>query len=111
MSAAAGKRGAPGGRSYRLQVASRVAAAVVGGYALAALATAVLALLLPRCGALSHTDAVLTSSLASFALYAGAVLWVFSARSAARAWLGLALPALALGSTLLLLRLAAAPAL
>lgn len=70
---------------------SRIVAAVLGGYALAAL-TSVAALALP----ISRPQAVLTGMLASFAVYAGAVIWVFAVRSATRAWLGLVLAALPL---------------
>ncbi len=63
---------------------SRIVAAVLGGYALAALAS-VAALTLP----ISKPQAVLTGMLASFAIYAGAVIWVFAVRSARRAWAGL----------------------
>jgi hypothetical protein len=63
---------------------SRIVAALVGGYALAALfSVAVLAL------PLSRPQAVLTGMLASFAIYAGAVIWVFAVRSALKAWAGL----------------------
>jgi hypothetical protein len=63
---------------------SRIMAALVGGYALAALfSVAVLAL------PLSKPQAVLTGMLASFAIYAGAVIWVFAVRSALKAWAGL----------------------
>lgn len=63
---------------------SRIAAAIGGGYALAALAS-VAVLVLP----MSKPQAVITGMLASFAIYAGAVVWVFAVRSATRAWLGL----------------------
>jgi hypothetical protein len=63
---------------------SRIVAALAGGYALAALfSVAVLAL------PLSKPQAVLTGMLASFAIYAGAVIWVFAVRSALKAWAGL----------------------
>jgi len=39
---------------------------------------------------------VLAGMQASFLVYAGAVIWVFAARSARRAWLGLAVVALPL---------------
>ncbi|CAO3401756.1 DUF3649 domain-containing protein [Azospirillum sp. 11R-A] len=65
-------------------LASRIVAALFGGYALAALGS-VAALALP----LSKPQAVLTGMLASFAIYAAAVVWVFAARSALRAWAGL----------------------
>lgn len=72
-----------GGRSTAA-VISRILAAVVGGYALAAL-TSVAALALP----LSRVEAVLTGTQLSFLVYAAAVVWVFAARSAWRAWGGL----------------------
>nr|WP_232464703.1 PepSY-associated TM helix domain-containing protein [Bordetella genomosp. 8] len=52
----------------------RIVLAIGGGYALAALAS-VAALALP----ISRPQAVLTGMLASFAIYAGAVVWVFAA--------------------------------
>ena len=63
---------------------SRIVAALFGGYALAALAS-VAVLALP----ISKPQAVIAGMLASFAIYAGAVIWVFAVRSALRAWLGL----------------------
>ena len=70
---------------------SRIMAALFGGYALAALSS-VAALALP----LSKPQAVLTGMLASFAIYAGAVIWVFAVRSALKAWAGLIIVAVAL---------------
>jgi hypothetical protein len=67
---------------------SRIVAALFGGYALAALSS-VAVLALP----LSKPQAVLTGMLASFAIYAGAVIWVFAARTALKAWAGLLLVA------------------
>lgn len=84
--------GALGGRGgARGALLSRIAAALFGGYALAAL-TSVAALALP----LGTVEAVLAGMQASFGVYAGAVVWVFAARSARRAWQGLALAALPL---------------
>ena len=88
------------GLQYRLGVASRALAAIGGGYAVGALAAAVLALALPT----SRVEAAVTGTLVSFVVFALAVMWVFAARSAARAWLGLAVPALALGLALLALQ-------
>lgn len=63
---------------------SRIVAAIAGGYAVAALASvAVLALPIDK------PQAVITGMLASFAIYAGAVVWVFAVRTAWRAWAGL----------------------
>ncbi len=73
----------------RLGVALRAVVAVFGGYALAAAATAALALWLP----MARSDAVLTGTLLSFLIYTGAVLWAFSTRSVARAWVGILVPA------------------
>ena len=63
---------------------SRILAALFGGYAVAALAS-VAVLALP----ISKPQAVLTGMLASFAIYTGAVIWVFVVRSALKAWTGL----------------------
>ena len=63
---------------------SRIVAALLGGYALAALGS-VAVLALP----MSKPQAVLTGMLASFAIYAAAVIWVFAVRSALKAWVGL----------------------
>jgi hypothetical protein len=70
---------------------SRIAAAMFGGYALAAL-TSVATLALP----MAKPQAVLTGMLLSFLVYAGAVIWVFAVRSATRAWIGLAIVAVPL---------------
>ena len=71
--------------SERLGIVSRALAAIVGGYALAALCSVALPLPLAR------SEAVTWGMLASFAVYAGAALWAFAASTAARAWGGLAL--------------------
>lgn len=67
---------------------SRILAALFGGYVLAALAS-VAAIALP----IARSEAVTTGMLASFAIYACAVLWVFAVRSARHAWGGLLLAA------------------
>lgn len=88
------------GWRYRLGVASRAVAAIVGGYMLAAAATALLALTLP----MARVDAVLTATLLSFTVYVCAVIWVFAARDALRAWLGIGIPTLLLGLGVMALR-------
>lgn len=75
-------------------VASRSLAAIVGGYLVAALSTATLAMWLPG----SRSEATLTAMMLSFAVYTGAVVWVFAARTAWRAWLGLVAPAALMGA-------------
>lgn len=77
----------------RLAVASRVAAAALGGYALAAVAAAGIAAALPA----SRLEAGLTGSLAGLLLQVGAIIWAFSARTAGRAWAGIVLPGLVFG--------------
>ena len=73
---------------YRLAVASRVAAALFGGYALAALTSICLAQFLP----LPRVHAVVLGMTLCFLVYPPAVIWCFACRSALRAWVGLALP-------------------
>ena len=81
------------GWRYRAAVAGRVLLAAFGGYAVAALATAFLSLTLP----MVRSEAVATATLLSFAILAGAVIWVFAARTLTRAAIGLALPLALLG--------------
>lgn len=88
---------------YRLSVASRAIAAIGGGYAVAALSTALLASLLP----MAPADAVITATLLSFTVYTCAAIWVFAARTAWHAWIGLAMPGALLGFGLLACRGAA----
>jgi hypothetical protein len=95
------------GARHRWSVASRVLAAAAGGYALTALATAALSLLLPVLSGASLAESVLTATLCSFILYAAAVMWVFSTRSAVRAWAGLGAAAAVWGALWLALRSAA----
>ncbi|RZJ57851.1 MAG: DUF3649 domain-containing protein [Acidovorax sp.] len=68
--------------------------------ALASLFTAVLAVGLPRVSDTSRASALLTATLLSFAVYAAVVIWAFSARSALRAWMGLAVPSAVLAAAL-----------
>ena len=88
------------GLSYRAGVAGRVALAVVGGYGLAALLTALLSLTLP----LTPAEAVAAATLPSFAVMVGAVVFVFAARSLGRAALGLGALCLLLGGGLWLVQ-------
>lgn len=73
---------------------SRVAAAVVGGYALA---TTVPVALVAFCS-VPRVDAVLMAMQLSFLVYAAAVMWAFAARSACHAWAGLGVPVLLAGA-------------
>jgi hypothetical protein len=77
---------------YRLAVASRIAAAALGGYVLAALSSICFAWILP----LTRPEAVVSSMMLAFIVYLIVVLWCFACRSAWRAWAGIALPGLLL---------------
>jgi hypothetical protein len=81
-------------KSHPWTVAARVLVAIVLGYALANSTAILLTYILP----IPRSDAVMTSLLVSFAIYAAAVLWVFSVRSLHSAWIGLALPTLILAA-------------
>lgn len=65
----------------RAAVAGRVVLAIAGGYAVAALATALLSLVLP----MPRAEAVTTATLLSFAIMVGIVVVAFAARSLGRA--------------------------
>ncbi|MCW5296592.1 DUF3649 domain-containing protein [Herbaspirillum lusitanum] len=85
---------------YRLAVASRAVAAIGGGYALSAAVAALLAVVLP----MHPAEAVITATLLSFIVFCCAVLWVFAARTAWRAWGGIVAPGVLLGLGLLVQR-------
>lgn len=87
---------------YRIDVTLRILFAVIGGYALTSLAAIFLSYALP----LSKSDAVVLASTLSFALYTGAIIWVFSVKSLRSAGLGLAVPSLVLGALILTIQFA-----
>ncbi len=89
-------RGGATRRRDGLAVAGRVLLAALGGYAVAGLATALAALVLP----LPRAEAVSAATLASFAVMAGAVVFVFAAASLTRATAGLAACAVLLAAGL-----------
>ncbi|MFV0278906.1 MAG: DUF3649 domain-containing protein [Parahaliea sp.] len=78
----AGRETSPG---YRWLVASRVLAAVLGGYALTSAATVLLALIWP----LPQAEAVVASTLLSFTVYTCVIVWIFATRRLRTVWLGL----------------------
>lgn len=82
--------------SYRLAVLSRILAAALGGYLLAAACAAGLALALAH--AMPRAEAVLSATMLAWLAYALAAAWAFHARNAWRAWAGVLLPALLLGA-------------
>lgn len=69
---------------YRWSVLSRILAASVGAYAVTVAFTVVLAQLFPS----PQEDALLGANLLGFILFPCLALYVFSVRSASRAWLG-----------------------
>lgn len=73
--------------------------AIFGGYWLAALAAATLALALP----LPRADAVMAAVMLAFVVYLLAAIWAFAAATLARAFAGLLLPAAVLGLWLVFL--------
>ena len=76
-------------RAYRLAVAARILLASVGGYGIAALASALLALISSG----TRAEAVSTALIASFAIMAAVVIWVFAAGTVGRAALVLGIVA------------------
>ncbi|MDX5445776.1 MAG: iron transporter [Zoogloeaceae bacterium] len=68
-------------------VVSRIAAAVLGGYAATAASVTLLAALLPRLTPLGAADAVVLTTMCGFPAYLLALLWGFSHASVARVWL------------------------
>jgi hypothetical protein len=88
--------------SRRWSIASRVLAAIGGGYALISLLTLALPLALAPLG-INQAQVLLAATTASFLIYVAIVMAVFHARSAARAWAGLAIMALPLSAVTLLL--------
>lgn len=73
--------------AYRWSVASRAAAAALGGYALSSAATVLMALLWPA----SKAQAVLWATMLSFTVYTLAVIWAFCTPTARQAWAGMLL--------------------
>jgi hypothetical protein len=80
----------------RWSVASRTAAAIVGGYGFTTLLVIALSVLLARFG-VNQAQALFGATTASFLIYALAIMAVFHARTATRAWIGLALCSLVPG--------------
>jgi Protein of unknown function (DUF3649) len=76
---------APVPPAYRWAVASRVAAAALGGYALTSAATVLLAQLWPA----PQAQGVLWATMLSFGGYTVAVIWTFTTATARRAWAGM----------------------
>jgi len=72
---------------YRLDVAARLVAALAGGYGVAALVAIAAAWALP----MARIDAAISGTIAALVAMPVAAMGCFWARSAARAWIGIAL--------------------
>lgn len=92
------------GARHRWSVASRVLAAVVGGYIVTSLMTLALTLALTWIGT-SQAEALMASTIASFLVYAAIVMAAFHVRTASRAWMGLVLAAIPCGAIIALSKL------
>lgn len=69
------------------RLASLIGAALLGGYVLAAALSYFLGGILP----VARSEATLIGHLLGFVIYAAAIIWVFSFRKPAKAWLYLTL--------------------
>jgi len=85
---------------HRLSVAARAIAAIFGGYALASLVSALLALTLPH----PREEAILAGNLLALVVYPVVAVWVFLAKSARRAWMGLLVPGIVMAFAVWILR-------
>lgn len=83
-------------------ICQRVAVAVFGGYTLAVAVSTSLSHALP----MARADAVLSSLLVGFLVYAAVIVWAFGARSISRMWTGVILLIAGFGSLAILLKLA-----
>jgi len=72
-------------RSRRRDIASRVCAALLGGYVVASVLSMLVARVLPFAAPTATAVALLVAPL----LYLAAILWVFAVKSLARGWLGI----------------------
>jgi Na+/melibiose symporter-like transporter len=68
-----------------LQILSRSVAAIAGGYVLSNLLATFTSYLLP----MPTADSVLLSLQLSFLFYSIVIIWVFSVKTAGKAWLGI----------------------
>lgn len=78
--------------AYRWSVLSRIVAAAIGGYALVTLLHLATTVVLPG----ADYKTLLFTSQTGYLYYTGVIIWCFAARTARRAWLGLAVVALPL---------------
>ena len=77
---------------YRWSVLSRFLAAALGGYVVVTLLQLAFTAVLPW----DYYKSLLFASQTGYLYYTGVIIWCFTARTARRAWLGLAVVALPL---------------
>ncbi|MBB4845402.1 hypothetical protein HNP55_003952 [Paucibacter oligotrophus] len=83
---------------YRLAVFSRAAAALLGGYLLAAAVAAATAVYLPVLAPITRNEATVGGTMLAYLLYAIAFMAAFACLSAWRAWMYTLGPALLLAA-------------
>ncbi len=72
---------------HRLPIAARIVGAVIGSYGVATALAVALARLLP----LRPSEAVVAATIVATLVMPGAAIWMFGARTATRAWIGIGL--------------------
>jgi len=82
---------------YRFELLARTLVAIVGGYVLAAAASALCAQIMVLWLGVARTSAVTGATMLAFVLHAAAAIYVFACASAVRACLGILIPALLMG--------------
>lgn len=82
------------------RLASLIGAALIGGYVLATALSFFLGSILP----VPRSEATMIGHLLGFALYAAAIIWVFTVRKPAKAWLVLTLASVLLSAVGLAVR-------
>lgn len=96
-------RSGVGNRDHRgartLRIVLRVLGAVVGGYALTALAVTALGAVMTQLG-MARAEAVTLAAMLGFVIYLALLLWGFSVKSVVRLWLTFAGGAAALAGLL-----------
>jgi len=86
------------GLRYRLETASRIFLAIVGGYILSAFTTVWITRLLP----FEARYSAIAANMLFFLIYTCTVIWAFANVKTIKAWLGICIPAVVLGGLLLL---------
>lgn len=89
--------------AYRLEVASRALAAIIGGFALASAVAWLVSFGLMASGVQPRGPATSSGTVVSWLVWSGAAMWAFYARSQIAAWGWILAPAAALSALAFLL--------